>query len=254
MNCKLLSEVKKILNKKQAFSLVELVISVAIIGILASIAVPGYIRKTQRANRNECINTLGALRNELAAFGAINGYVLSWMYCPKTWGLHVSYTAPSVSMPTIPAEIAPTYCKKQESASEELFFPWFYEDYAVDERMSFIYSYRIRAVKYNSTQSALDSAPPWAMPIFGPDGGFPFPLIAWNGKPNKIGKLNPMLGTGFVDDALMSDEGLIIPDLSRPDGGLQFLVRCVGNLDDDADPDLVIMDHAGHTFVGLDDI
>lgn len=50
-------KLKKLLGKK-GFTLVEIMIVVAIIGLLAAVAVPNFIRARQRAQTNACIANL----------------------------------------------------------------------------------------------------------------------------------------------------------------------------------------------------
>lgn len=53
-------------KKQQGFTLIELMIVVAIIGILASIAITSYQDYTIRAQISEAINVAGGLRNDVA--------------------------------------------------------------------------------------------------------------------------------------------------------------------------------------------
>jgi len=45
-------------NRKSAFTLVEIMIVVAIIGLLAAIAIPSFVRARKSAQANACINNL----------------------------------------------------------------------------------------------------------------------------------------------------------------------------------------------------
>ena len=53
---------KKFYKKSEGFSLVELMIVVAIMAILAAIAIPSFIRFQMRAKSSESSNNLGAIR------------------------------------------------------------------------------------------------------------------------------------------------------------------------------------------------
>ena len=47
-----------IYNRKEAFTLVEIMIVIAIVGLLASIAVPNFLRARIQAQQTACINNL----------------------------------------------------------------------------------------------------------------------------------------------------------------------------------------------------
>ena len=54
--------------KQQGFTLIELMIVVAIVGILAAIAIPAYKDYTVRAKVSECAATLGACKTSVTEF------------------------------------------------------------------------------------------------------------------------------------------------------------------------------------------
>lgn len=74
-------------NKERGFTLIELMITVAIIGILASIALPNYSQYVLRGNRAEAKNTLLALAQRLE-----QNYTLSGSYATDQAGTAIDAT------------------------------------------------------------------------------------------------------------------------------------------------------------------
>jgi prepilin-type N-terminal cleavage/methylation domain-containing protein len=58
------------LRSKKGFTLIELMIVVAIIGILAAIAIPMYNANVNKAKMQEATDTLGAIKDEVANYAS----------------------------------------------------------------------------------------------------------------------------------------------------------------------------------------
>ncbi|MFB4202177.1 Fimbrial protein [wastewater metagenome] len=60
---------------QQGFTLIELMIVVAIIGILAAIAIPAYQDYTRRAQASELISVAAPVKTAVSEFAVVNGYL-----------------------------------------------------------------------------------------------------------------------------------------------------------------------------------
>jgi prepilin-type N-terminal cleavage/methylation domain-containing protein len=60
-------------NRKSGFTLVEIMIVVAIIGLLASIAIPNFVKARSTAQKNACINNLRQIEGAKDQWALENG-------------------------------------------------------------------------------------------------------------------------------------------------------------------------------------
>jgi prepilin-type N-terminal cleavage/methylation domain-containing protein len=90
-------------NGQRGFTLVELMIVVAIIGVLASVAIPSFINYQLSSKRTEAFTNLAALaKTQKAFFAEFNGYVVS---APEP-GATTSEDPTGIKRPVAPVEIA----------------------------------------------------------------------------------------------------------------------------------------------------
>jgi type IV pilus assembly protein PilA len=91
-------------SKTRAFTLIELMVVVAILGVLAAIAVPSFVGYIRRSRTSEAIQTLGSLYTAAAA-----------LYVSEHAGRHVTSTVVTacVAEPTPLAPAVPTSAKQR---------------------------------------------------------------------------------------------------------------------------------------------
>ncbi len=116
-------------RKSKGFTLIELMIVVAIIGILAAIAIPRFANLIDRAREARTQGNLGSLRSALAiAYGSENGVwpaTLVWMT-----------TSTPIYLTAVPEVVLPAGLGHTDTAAEATIAGdtggWFYNGAAAD--------------------------------------------------------------------------------------------------------------------------
>jgi len=107
------------LREKKAFTLVELMIVVAIIGLLVAIAVPNFIKARNTARKNVCLNNMRVIHHAaeqymidnnvttcpttVASFCGATNYIKTEPICPAGTAVYTITSAGVVSCPNVAA-------------------------------------------------------------------------------------------------------------------------------------------------------
>src|SRR5262245_26003284 len=191
------------LKRREGFTLIELMIVVAIIGILAAIAIPNFIKFQLRSKAGEGKVNLAAIRTAQESYFADAGQYLDWAETPAALGgqSKVPFLAIGTSCTTIYANPLPQF------AAGDLGFCWI----GWQPEGDVYYTYQVIA--------ALNGAPGIA-PV-PPQNGFFAAAVAdidgdtnlnsWGvNQPDITG--NPVAGAGFTTaqcgDALLGPVGV----------------------------------------------
>ena len=119
-------------NRKAGFTLVEIMIVVAIIGLLAAIAIPNFIKARTTAQMNACINNLrqidGAIQQwalekkqgetATVAFTDISPYLKNAVVCPSGGtAFSDSYTIKDVSTKPVCQKVSSSHVLPLDTTS-----------------------------------------------------------------------------------------------------------------------------------------
>ena len=99
---------KSVLKNQKGFTLVEIMIVVAIIGILAAIAIPNFLKSRTESQKNACIANLkqiegaveqaklaGVTTIDAAALFGADKYIKVAPTCPYNKGAYVAFDPPA---------------------------------------------------------------------------------------------------------------------------------------------------------------
>lgn len=86
---------------RKGFTLIELIVVIIIIGVLASVALPQYVRVTEKARKAEGVNLLSLIRSSQLRYKVENGD-----YTVNMGNLDLQYTTPKYFNVNPPAATA----------------------------------------------------------------------------------------------------------------------------------------------------
>ncbi len=92
----MMNRMMKIMKKRKAFTLVEVMIALAIIGLLLTLGVPGFLRSRNKAWRDTCVNNLRMIEHAADQYRIDNNLVTTkdvkiiWLWPTNSTGKDVS--------------------------------------------------------------------------------------------------------------------------------------------------------------------
>ncbi len=122
----------KLMSKKEGFTLIELMIVVAIIGVLAAIAIPAFINYVKRSKTSEAGSNLKAMFTGASAYyqneNAPRGLVAAGAVAPAATACtvlaQVAGAVPTESKQSVDFSILPSYVALGFASSDPLYYQY----------------------------------------------------------------------------------------------------------------------------------
>lgn len=103
---------------KNAFTLIELMIVVAIIGILASVALPAYQNYTDKAKYTEVVMAIAPIKTQLSACAQVGDCVTAGSAgAAANWGAVANNSSPSVTVGQVGLPVPQTNTKALQAGA-----------------------------------------------------------------------------------------------------------------------------------------
>ena len=227
----------KYIKNNSGYSILELATVIVLMAFLAILAKPTYEKSKAKARRVECLTMLSGLKAiQQNYINSNNGKSYNAIHCPKLTGFHTRLiTGETKNVLVLDPITAKDFCDpslakvgppNSEGATT-------YDD-NIDTQTLYAYAFQACAA------DELHSSCPGNIEM----ADVEFPALSGN---SYLGFAHPAV-------ALTTLTWTDIPPLVWPNKGHHFLVKCEGNIDNDAFSDLVVMDNIGTTFVKKDDL
>lgn len=105
-----MQNLKKILKNKKGFTLVELMVVVAILGVLVAVAVPVYNNVTDNAKKNTCETNIRTIESAVAMYHAeVGGWPTDVAALTGTFGDNNEYGPYLLETPSCPFDSTKGY-------------------------------------------------------------------------------------------------------------------------------------------------